>query len=153
MRANAKRHCKKVPSRDELALMVESCNMECVGCGRKMNWLSIDGKSTVASLQHNRDGTMCLLCRACNTRHATFDGDSFYDNKKTHHPCRDCGEVLIKSEFHKDRSRPLGIKSYCKSCCNKRHQEWSSKNRKSINLKQRNRRLKNHSLPEGTHKV
>jgi hypothetical protein len=140
MKSNAKRHGKSVPSRIELAKMVENSKMVCRGCSRKMNWLSKEGQSTVASLQHNRDGSMELLCRGCNTRHATFDGDSFYTLNKCFHVCRDCNQTLELNQFFKDRSRPLGIKSYCKNCSNKRHYEWTTNNRESINQQQRQRR-------------
>jgi len=140
MRAKAKTCGKTVPTRMNLAEMVEKSKMVCRGCSRKMNWLSKDGKSTVASLQHNRDGSMELLCRACNTRHATFTGDSFYCLNKQFHVCRDCNQTLELKEFFKDRSRPLGIKSYCKKCSTKRHYEWTTNNRDSINSQQRERR-------------
>lgn len=142
MRSHAKRHGKTVPTREELATMVEQGMMKCRGCGQKMNWLSKDGEKTVASLQHNRDGTMELLCRSCNTRHATFADDTFYNMNKAYHPCRDCGEVLPKTDFYKDKSRPLGIKSYCKKCSTKKHYEWTTKNRDRINEQQRRKRIK-----------
>jgi hypothetical protein len=141
MRANAARHGKTVPSRADLAAIVEKTKMNCCGCGLKMNWLSRDGSKTVVSLQHNRDGSISFLCRSCNTRHASFVNDDFYHTPKTHHPCGDCRKLLFRSEFYADKSRPLGIKSYCKKCAYERYKKWAVKNSEYINKKQRERRL------------
>lgn len=143
MRALAKRRGKEVPSRKFLAELVETTKLNCVGCGIKMNWMANDGQKTVVTLQHDRSGRMTFLCRGCNTRHMTFSGDDFYSISKSHHPCRDCGKVLPKTDFHPDRSRPLGIKSYCKNCSYERYKLWSCSNRERINASQRKRRVAN----------
>jgi hypothetical protein len=143
MRATAARKGKKIPSRQELAFMVEQTRLICCGCQRKMNWLSKEGPSSVVSLQHNRDGSMAFLCRACNTKHAQFPGDMFYTIPKSHHRCGDCYQILPRDNFWEDRSRPLGIKAYCKACARKRHKDWSDKNRELINERQRQKRKTN----------
>ena len=50
---------------------------ECPECGTAMNWFTADGASTVATIQHYRDGTIAIVCKSCNTRHAFMDGDSY----------------------------------------------------------------------------
>ena len=140
MRASSKRRGKVVPTREQLNQMVDACRMRCAHCKKQMNWLARDGSATVATLQHNRNGSMCFLCLSCNTRHAQFKDDTFYSRDISTHPCRDCGKEFSKENFFKDRSRPLGIKPYCKDCSNERHRKWSNNNRTSINKKQRDRR-------------
>jgi hypothetical protein len=140
MRANAKRHGKNVPSRVLLSEIVETSQMKCPSCGVKMNWRIKDGTKTIATLQHDRSGEIKLLCLSCNTRHAQFENDSFYSNPENHHPCRCCKQVLLKTEFNKDKSRPLGIKSYCKKCSYEKYKQWASTNREQINKQQRDRR-------------
>lgn len=142
MRSSAKRRGKLVPTRESLAKMVDAHHMRCAHCKIQMNWLAKEGSATVATLQHNRDGSMCLLCLSCNTRHAQFKDDTFYLRNTALHPCRDCGKELPKEYFFKDQSRPLGIKPYCKHCSNERHRKWSYNNRSRINEKQRVRRNK-----------
>jgi len=113
MRVLSKRRGVYVPSYEELENMLRLCKgFRCVPCGRTMNWMGRDGQATVITLQHDRSGKVRFLCRSCNTRHATFDGDTFYDIPKAKHPCRSCLVIKNKTEFYKDRSRPLGIKPY-----------------------------------------
>src|ERR1017187_10148885 len=38
------------------------------------------------------------------------------DPKTTHRTCCECKQLLPVENFHKDRSRPLGIEARCKSC-------------------------------------
>lgn len=120
----AKRSGKAAPTKSQIQAMVSECGMVCVGCGRKMYWMGRENQKQVATLQHNRNGSMNLLCRSCNTRHATFDGDDFYSTPKDSHVCRCCGKLKAKSEFNKDKSRPLGVRSYCKSCSSIKYKSW-----------------------------
>jgi len=126
MRARAARDGKMVPTRDEIASLAAQ-SMTCVGCKRPMNWLRSSGTSTQVTLQHDRDGTIRLLCLACNTRHAQHPGDSFYTIPAAKKWCPDCGDVLPKADFCRDLSRPLGLKSYCRKCSAARHHKWRIK--------------------------
>ena len=125
MRANAKRHGKVVPSVELLDSFLTPDYAICKGCNRKMNWLDKDGKSTVITLQHDRNGTMRFLCRACNTRHANRPGDSFYDDPKNKKLCPDCNQWKEFNAFSIDRHfRWMDRKTYCKECSNDRHKRW-----------------------------
>lgn len=122
MRSRARRDNKYVPKREEIEALAECLN--CLGCGRLMNWLRSDGASTQVTLQHDRSGTIRLLCLACNTRHAKHPDDSYYDLPKDHKRCPDCETVLPRSAFALDRSRPIGLKSYCRQCSSIRFTAW-----------------------------
>lgn len=140
MRVRAKRKGKEVPSYnllDEMLYLVGSVYMACPACGSKMNWLSSEGKRTVISLQHNRDGTLGFLCRSCNTRHAYFPGDTFYDVPFGHKFCNDCQQVLPFKVFSRDKFRSDGYRSYCKPCAYLRQKKYISQNRSKYNEKRR----------------
>ncbi len=146
MRINAKRHNKCVPGYGELEAMHSILGMVCPACKRELNWLGCNGLSTVITLQHDRSGALNFLCRACNTRHAGFEGDSFYiiDHNKEK-KCFKCKKILPLSSFYKDNSgRWKNKKSSCKECSNKTYNNWRIKNREYYNAKQReNRRKRN----------
>lgn len=76
MRSLARVRRKLVPSHAELHQM-PGVNLICPDCGRLMNWFARDGQASVASLQHYRDGSMAIVCRSCNTRHAYAPNDDF----------------------------------------------------------------------------
>ena|SRR6185295_4705760 len=137
MRANAKRNGKLVPSHEWLESSVPA-KMICVHCRRKMNWRSRDGHSTTICLQHNRDGSLALICIACNTRHGTRSRDDFYKIPRSHKWCPDCKKSLPLSSFCTDNSgRWKNKKSICRKCSTKRHAKWVSKNRAALNEKRR----------------
>lgn len=143
LRALAKRRGKAVPSHGELELMA-SAALRCADCTRPMNWLSKDGQATVASLQHYRDGTMALVCRSCNTRHAFSPGDEFRDAPKDHKFCPHCQTFKPFIEFASDRSRngEMNLKSWCATCSHAAITEWRKKNRDHYNAKQREGRAR-----------
>lgn len=122
MRACARRNGKLVPTRQEIEWF--ALNMSCFGCGKEMHWLAVDGRKDQATLQHDRDGTIRLLCLSCNVRHSHNPDDSFYELPKNHKHCPDCEKVLPYSSFCKDKSRPVGLKSYCRGCAKNRHKQW-----------------------------
>lgn len=126
MRSRARRDGKAVPTHDEIEALAQ--DMICIGCGCQMNWLRKQGASTQATLQHDRGGSMRLLCLGCNTRHAAHPGDSFYQVPAGHKRCPDCNCNLPHRAFAKDASRPIGLKSYCRPCSAKRYQKWSKNN-------------------------
>lgn len=138
MRATAKRHGKTVPSHGQLSEMSGS-DLVCPDCQRQMNWLSKDGNDTVASLQHYRDGTMAIVCRSCNTRHAFMDGDSYREMPKDHKYCPLCKQAKPLEEFTLDSSRSGSAKrkSKCRDCSDYQVKEWKESNRDRYNEYQR----------------
>jgi len=121
MRATSARRGLTVPSHDELEHMA-SQNMLCWDCGRTMNWLGRDGKDSVISLKHYRDGTLGLVCRSCSTRHTFAPGDSYRSQPKDQKYCPSCKVVKPFSEY--DLTAGCGIygnPSYCKSCAEITH--------------------------------
>ena len=143
MRALAKRRGKAVPSNEQLHSM-RGADLICPDCGIGMNWRSKDGQSTVASLQHYRDGTMAIVCRSCNTRHAFMPNDDYRDAPADHKLCPACGEIKPQVEFTKDNSRSgnLRRKSHCRTCSDKAVNQWKGKNRERYNAYQRAYRAK-----------
>lgn len=138
MRATAKRHGKVVPSHEQLAGMVAE-GMDCADCHRPMNWLSLDGRCTVASLQHYRNGTMAIVCRSCNTRHAFMAGDTYREIPKDHKFCASCETVKPLASFSADNSRSgeMKVKSACKECSHLAISAWRSSNKSAYNAYQR----------------
>lgn len=129
MRSTAKRKGKAVPSYEELAV-ITPVDMICAGCLRTMNWRSCDGQSTVASLQHDRNGRKRIICRACNTRHASMRGDTFYSMPANKKICPACKRLKPFGEFFKDRSgRWRNAKTYCKACSTKKMYQWRAERR------------------------
>lgn len=121
MRSTAARRNKFVPSHDELERMA-SHSLNCWDCGAPMNWLSRDGKNSVVSLKHYRDGTMGFACRSCSTRHTFAPDDSYRDQPKDHKYCPSCGEVKPFAEYDLTKGRGIhGNNSYCKSCADITH--------------------------------
>jgi hypothetical protein len=143
MRASAKRNGKEVPTHEELEQM-SLVGMDCPDCGVRMNWRSINGKSTVASLQHYRSGRMAIVCLSCNTRHASMDGDSYCDMPKDYKRCPSCESTKHQSEFSADNGRTglIKRKSICKSCSNEKVTQWKERKRDEYNAYQRAYRAK-----------
>lgn len=143
MRANAKRHGKVVPTKDLLEGMSGS-SLVCPDCGVAMNWRSVAGKATVASLQHYRDGSMNIVCRSCNTRHAFMDGDDYRAMPKDHKLCPTCNQVKPLAEFTKDNSRSGDAKrkSNCRNCADSIVKKWKENNREQYNEYQKHYRAK-----------
>lgn len=135
MRSEAKKRGKRIPSYDNLEAMIDDLGPEmiCIGCDRKMLWFRRSGDpSRTISLQHNRDGTMSLICVSCNTRHHSYPGDSFYDRDKSLRRCGKCEKELPLDNFYpsKGRGHWRDRVSFCKSC---RHVIYlESKMRESI---------------------
>ena len=123
MRSSARRHGKAIPSRAEIEAMVPS-PLVCLGCEREMAWLRDKGTSQQITLQHDRGGGLRLICFGCNTRRASHPGDSFYQIPAGQKRCPDCEQVLPLEAFVVDRSRPIGRKSYCRSCSSQRFKNW-----------------------------
>jgi len=143
MRASAKRNGKLVPTHEQLEAIV-SGGMNCPDCGVQMNWRSKDGKSTVASLQHYRSGSIGIVCLSCNTRHAAMDGDRYCDISKDHKRCPSCLKTKPESAFSTDNGRTgkLKRKSICKQCSDAKVNQWRKRNRDEYNAYQRAYRAK-----------
>lgn len=137
MRARARRDGKSVPSPAELERLLP-LNMVCAPCGRTMNWLSNDGRSTVISLQHDRDGALRLICRACNTRHAHHPGDSFYELRAGERRCSSCRTVKPETDFYKATSGRWNHRmSRCKACMDEATRKRRRENRGRYNAEMR----------------
>ena len=138
MRSLAKRRNKLVPTRAQLETM-DGVDLHCPDCQCQMNWRSSLGYATVASLQHYRDGTMAIVCRSCNTRHAFMPGDTYRDMPKDHKLCPKCQTVKPRFEFTVDNSRS-GLakrKSRCRTCSDEIIKKWKELNREKYNQYQR----------------
>lgn len=144
MRTRAKRDGKTTPTRQEIEALIPA-PFKCGACNRQMKWLRHGGASSQATLQHDRSGTVRIICLACNTRHAQHPGDSYYELPDNHKRCASCDSILPHSSFDKDRSRPLGLKSSCQKCSHAAHTEWRIKNREYYNRKQRENRARRSS--------
>jgi hypothetical protein len=125
MSSRARRDGKTAPSRAEIEAILPNPFI-CKPCGRPMNWVRDDGASTQATLQHDRNGEIRIICLACNTKHAQHPGDSYYDLPGGHKRCPDCEQILPVDAFVIDKSRPVGRKSYCRKCSSIRHKSWRS---------------------------
>lgn len=128
MRANATRHGKFSPSQSEIEEVTPS-DMRCPDCSRTMNWLARDDQTLVATLQHYRDGSISIVCRSCNTRHAYMEKDSYRSMSKDHKLCPHCKTIKPLSQFGRDngRSGPMKFKSWCRQCCSHSYKDWVSR--------------------------
>ena len=143
MRQSARRNNKVVPTRAEIEGLLNK-KMQCPDCGITMNWRSKDGRETVASLQHYRDGTFGVVCLSCNTRHASMPDDTYRDMPKDYKFCPLCKTQKHQSMFSFDNSRScrMRIKSYCKTCSDEKTKQWRESNRDNYNEYQRQYRAK-----------
>ncbi len=121
MRQNAKCAGKVSPTRQELDAMVPA-DMVCPSCKLTMTWTMAEGPNSI-SLQHNRDGTLIILCLRCNHRHCPLPGDMFYEIAPGMKWCNDCKTVKPHSEFWKRGDRPGGFQSYCVPCMGIRNEK------------------------------
>lgn len=118
MRELALRRGLQAPTYAELEDMVPP-GMICPFCKRAMNWLSKEGgRSVVITLQHDRGGSVRLMCHGCNARHYAYEGDSFYQLDQTKKMCPRCKVEKPPSEFytHGKQRKWMNRTSYCKPC-------------------------------------
>ncbi len=122
------RHDRKaVPPIDLLTQMATETiarNMACPLCGRTMNWLSRDGRTTCATLQHNRDGSFAIICLRCNVQHGQLPGDIYYAIPAGHKWCAGCEKTLPLDAFYPSRTIRQGVMSQCKKCAMKISNAW-----------------------------
>lgn len=132
MCADAKYAGKVVPTYEQLDAMPGS-NLICPTCNITMSWFSKEGgRAKVAALQHYRDGSLAIVCLACNTRHGAMPGDEYRTLPSQHKRCPKCATVKPCAEFYIKRwgDRPPKIMSECKECCKKKSQRKRSQARK-----------------------
>jgi len=143
MRSGAKKANKYVPSHEELEVLFDP-EMICPDCKVKMNWRAKDGRSTVATLQHYRDGTLGIVCLSCNTRHAFMPEDTYREMPKDHKYCPKCKSIKHENDFYLDAHRQgvLKRKSYCNKCSDESYKKWVEQNREKYNQRQREYRAR-----------
>ena len=134
MREIAKAARKRVPSYEELeSLLAQLKDLKCPVCNRVMVWFKHESDRTVITLQHNRDGSIALICFSCNSRHRD-NGDALYQIGPDQKRCSRCKRVLPLSGFTSDRTSGVWAnrKCVCKTCANAYRREWAAKNRHKI---------------------
>jgi len=120
MRVEAKRRGKYCPTPEEVdALFAELIDMRCPICMRVMVLhSSLGAMSTVASLQHDNDGTLRIICHGCNAAHSKL-GDIIYDIPKGYRRCSICKTIKITTEFPSTKTGgSKRIDSRCSHCKN-----------------------------------
>jgi len=150
MRVMEKYNGKEVPSYKYL----ESLNYKnCYKCKVKMNWLAKDGRKTMITLQHDRDGTIRFLCMSCNGRHANFKDDkSFYQDNPNKKLCHECGKIKSLKFFHKYIGSFKKVAVYCKKCMRKITKNWYKNNKEKRTKRAKKwRKLKEEILSTGTY--
>ncbi len=123
MRKHSKEGGKTVPSLEELEVLAAALvEMKCPVCSRVMSWIASGSWPTKVTIQHDRDGTIRLLCHACNCRHHHFADDSFYALGPDRKRCRLCGMIGPLESFASayGASGWGGKISLCKDCERKR---------------------------------
>lgn len=115
MRAAAARRGKVSPSREEMEALVPN-PFVCEGCHREMVWLQRDGASQQATFQHDRDGTLRIICLRCNSRHSTMPGDMFWEIPEGHKYCPSCAQVLPLTQFYSSPAFTTGALPSCIPC-------------------------------------
>ena len=135
MRASSKYFGKEPPSYEWLHRNI-SKDMICPVCGIKMNWQAKDGRASIITIQHDRDGEMRLICMSCNSKHYFMPGDSFFKLPNGHRYCRRCDQVLPLENFSKRAS-------YCKICNCERSAEWRNLHLEEVRRRDRANHYKN----------
>ena len=55
-------------------------------------------------------------------------------NTETHKACPKCNQVLLRSEFHKNKSRPDGCRIRCKTCTRKENNQWRKRMKGRVSI-------------------
>jgi hypothetical protein len=112
-----------------------------------MHWIDNSNRSASAVLQHYRDGSLGIVCHACNTKHGMMPGDSYRDVPVGYKLCRSCKTIKPLDMFYKRSDSKIQYPmSKCKVCNLEAHQEWRRKNPekyKATNKKHNDRRKAN----------
>ena len=111
---------KYVPTFHELEVLLENLvNFQCPSCQKQMKFTVYEsGMPDIVSLQHNRDGSISLICLSCNSRHQHYPNDSFYFRDKNMKRCSKCKTEKMLNQFHKSNNTVniLKLQTYCKDC-------------------------------------
>lgn len=146
MQHTAKWDKKYVPSLYEIEKLVPF-DMRCQDCGNLMHWIDNNNRSRGAVLQHYRDGTIGIVCHACNVKHGMMPGDSYRDVPQGHKLCTACKVIKPLSMFYKrSDSKVKYPMSKCKQCNLDAHKKWRQNNPEkyiALNKKHNDRRKKN----------
>ena len=136
MRHGAQQKGKSIPLYTELENLMPD-NMICSICDQKMIWHSKYGdKNSVISLQHNNNGTIILICMACNNGHGHSKlKDKYFDIKKNNKFCPDCDLELNIKQFSIHHSRINNIQGICKNCNKKRQKLYYEKQKDNKNIR------------------
>lgn len=125
MRRGAKSTRQACPTFAQLETMFAALvDMRCPRCSRVMTMDRMC--ASLVTLQHNRDGTLMLLCHSCNARHAAQADDTFLGIPPDHKLCRDCGQVkpLDAFSFNRNHQRFGDRHTYCKACFSERNRRY-----------------------------
>lgn len=150
----AKEAHKYTPSMQELEdLFWGAKNMMCKHCGKKMKMRAgKDGRrGCVITLQHNKDGSLDLICQSCNTKEGHTKHDKAFSMPKGKYVCSQCCDMKDIHMFAKCATNHKGHSSVCKQCVKiyyrnnqetirAQKKEYNRANRTTINAKARARR-------------
>lgn len=139
MRACAKASGKYAPPIQQLESLTPMPFM-CPICKRELIWFMKDDpkhRGRVISLQHDRNGSIRLICHSCNSRHDDRPGDTFYAEGMSRRRCYSCKKTKSLDQFGPDKSRYQGKKCICRKCWQGKYMEWKNKNREHVNAKWR----------------
>jgi hypothetical protein len=143
MQRAAKSACKFVPTFYQLESLTPK-DMKCTDCGVLMHWIDDQNRSSGAVLQHYRDGTLGIVCFACNTKHGQLPGDMYRDVPKDHKLCIQCKTIkpLFEFSIRRDGKKPYPV-SKCKPCSYAAQLAWRTNNPdkyKALNKKHNDKR-------------
>ena len=129
MQAGALQFYGIAPSIEQLEHMIEASGLICPTCGKTM-LLDGEPRADLLTLQHDRSGSLNVLCFSCNRRHAEYPGDEFYRFYPNYAFCFRCKALLPVNAFHRNKSLPSGRQSTCPACGYILHRDWKRKQTK-----------------------
>ena len=128
MQSTAKNDKKYVPSIYEIEKLVPK-DMKCPDCKCSIHWINDENRTQGAVLQHYRNGTLGIVCLACNTKHGMMPGDSYKDIPVGSKLCRTCKTIKPLSMFHKRKDGRIPYPmTKCKECNLDAHRQWRLNN-------------------------
>jgi len=85
------------------------------GCGKEMIVSSkLGSMKDTMTLHHDPDGSLYFICQSCNSSIKQRTVHSFFkDGVKQ---CNCCGQEKPNNRFYKNKHKPDGISTYCKTC-------------------------------------
>lgn len=144
---NSKSRGIAVPSFDKLSGMFAALgeSPKCPVCERGMSLSLADGTKTkgeartsVVTVQHDRDGGFRLICFGCNLKHWTHDGDTFYKHGAGYRRCAYCGNVKPIAEFIREHKDGREVREqYCSPCMT----TWARDRGRVVRAKRKARRM------------